>query len=132
MNPLFKFKELAEKFPAVQATAPTVTPPVGQTLCACGKKFMPMSEIKIVKTRYCTATDNICDACLQHVKTHSTIVCTRCKSVAARLAPHRDPSGFVFEAGKSYHTPFCPNCQQDCVSSPIAEKAVWDQEQNRK
>ena len=132
MNPLLKFKELAEKLPTVKAEAPAITSPEGQTLCACGKKFIPMSEVKIVKSRYCTATDNICDACVGNVKNHSLIVCTRCKTVAARLAPHQDPSGFRFEAGKPYHTPYCPNCVPTCVSSPIAEKAVWDQEQKRK
>jgi len=133
MKPLLQLKDLVDKLPAVKPAKPaTIQPPAGMNHCACGKKFIPIGEIKIVKTPHCTAIDTMCRECRQQCSKHSLIVCVRCKSVAAKLAPHRDNSGFVFEPGKPYHTPFCPNCVQDCVTSPIAEKAIWDQDQKRK
>jgi len=133
MNPFLQLKDLVDKLPPVKPAEPAgIQPPVGMTPCACGKKFIPITDIKIITTPYCTAIDTMCRECCQQCPKHALIVCIRCKSVAAKLAPHRDKSGFVFEASKPYHTPFCPNCAPDCVSSPIAEKAVWDQEQKRK
>jgi len=128
---LLQYQELLDKLPKIQADAPAITCPDGMIACACAKKFIPMSEVKIHKTPYCQAIDTICSECLKQCPKHSLIVCIGCSTVAARLAPHRDKSGFVFEPAKPYHTPYCPNCQPDCVSSPVAEKAVWDQE-NRK
>ena len=131
-NPLLRFKEIADKLPTTESKAPAIEPPPGQTSCACGKKFMPVSEIKFLKTQYCTATDHICNGCVNNITNASLIVCVRCKAVVARLAPHRTKNGFTFEPGKPYHTPYCPNCQPDCVSSPIAEERVWDESQKRK
>ncbi len=128
---LFKYRELLEELPKIEAQAPQINAPVGMSPCACGKKFIPMSEIKVHKTPYCQAIDTICNECCKEVRTHVLIVCTGCKTVVARFAPHVDKSGFVWKASTPYHTPYCPNCQPDCASSPVAEKYVWDQEKRK-
>ena len=79
-------------------------------------------------TGYIQALDSVCTFCRKDVSNTCPIVCVGCKSVISRMAPHKDKSGFKFEANKVYHTDRCPSCSLDCKTSFLIEKAAYDKE----
>lgn len=104
-------------------------PPPGHCPCACGKKFIPVSEIKFHNTKFMKGvTDSLCDECLPMVKNFAIVVCIKCRSVVARMAPTHFRTGFVVRAGEYYHTNACPNCVKDVKSTILIEKYFYEKE----
>lgn len=131
---------LPEKWGRTLLDGPTITPgipelpkpPQGTVECACGKKHIPLSEVKIHNTQFAKgASDTICNECLNNINTHSMIVCLGCKAVVARVPPHRQPNGFRFEPNGYYHVSACPNCVKPPKSiekSMVIEAEVYARE----
>jgi len=104
-------------------------PPPGHIHCACGKKFIPLSKLKIHNTPFLKGvTDCICDECVPDMRRLAFIVCVRCKSVVSRLQPLKCKSGFQIRAGEYYHTNACPDCVKNLEKSVIIEKYFYDRE----
>ncbi len=116
--------------PAPPFAAPPVPPnaaPPGMVKCACGKKNMPFAEVRFHNSPFVQGiTDGICRECWPWYKQHTMVVCIKCRSVVARMAPERCPSGFVLRPGGLVHTNGCPNCIKDVVVTFLIEKAFFD------
>jgi hypothetical protein len=120
---------LEQRGDAPQAPKPTYTPPAGTIHCACGKKFIPMTDVRYFDTRHIKGVaDTVCKECWPDVKGLVPIVCVKCKAVVSRVQPHRTPSGFAFLKGESYHTDVCPNCRPNVKVSVLLEKYFYDKE----
>jgi hypothetical protein len=128
---LGKLKEIVDQMPEAPK-APTPVIEADRVLCACGKKKIHISEVKRLRTSTGFVLDYICDECERMVPNHSRIVCLRCRKVVSRMPPHKDPSGFVFEARKFYHVDACPDCQPGLTSSNLLEKQQFDAERRGK
>lgn len=82
--------------------------------CACGEKRIPTQECRVFTTdANVSVIDRTCDECKPNVKGMCAIVCTKCKDVVAYVAPGKSDSGFVMEAGKTYHVDRCPQCDPE-------------------
>lgn len=105
---------------------PVVASPVGMVRCACNKKDIPLEAVRYHNTGVVQASDSLCRECLTNVRTHSVVVCVKCQAVVARIAPHKDKSGFVFEPRKCYHTDACPGCNPGLQTSKLIERTLFD------
>ena len=95
--------------------------------CICGN-IVPVTKFTVINTGVMLAVNNVCKGCkegeLEDTKL-ARIICVRCQKVVARFKPHKDKKdGFVFEAGKSYHTDMCPACVENAERSIIIEKRI--------
>ena len=77
--------------------------------CIC-KKPLYTTDIVPTWTGQVHALNNVCKDCTKEASKLATLVCVACKQVVGRLTPHKDKTGFVFEAGKFYHIDFCGTC----------------------
>ena len=95
--------------------------------CICGK-IVPITRFVKLDTGVMHVVNNVCKGCAEGEKEDAKlarIVCIRCRKVVARLKPHKDTKdGFVFKAGKSYHTDMCPGCVENPERSIIVEKRI--------
>ena len=102
--------------------------------CACGKLVSP-TKFTTLDTGVMVVVNNVCKGCKEGAKEDSElarIVCVRCKKVVARIKPQKDAKdGFVFEAGKSYHTDMCPGCVANAERSIIIEKRILELRKNK-
>lgn len=106
---------------------PTYDPPPGTIHCACGKKFIPMTDIRYFDTRLIKGVaDTVCKECCPDVKDLVPIVCIVCHSVVSRVQPHKVKAGFEFRKGEYYHVNACPNCKKEIKSSVLLEKYFFD------
>ena len=94
--------------------------------CACGKK-VPAFHMRLLRSlRIGTFPDNVCKGCEKELDQYATVVCMRCKTTVARLAPHKDKFGFMFRSGRLYHVRHCPGCSGiDVLGSVILEQAEY-------
>ena len=105
-----------------------------QTKCVCGK-WQPNSLMEEINSGVVTALSNVCRGCVdgcRHDRETARIICTGCRRVIARIAPHKDPTGFKFEANRCYHVMACPGCKTDAKESHILEKVLHDRNLGRK
>ena len=96
--------------------------------CACGKnKKITTPGFGIYMTNYGPTLNNVCRGCESLWDDHARMVCCTCKTVVARLKPHRDPkTGFEFKKGGDYHTERCGVCHPGLKESIILEKAMYE------
>jgi hypothetical protein len=87
-------------------------PTIGK--CAC-QKMVPLSNFRVYNTGLINAVDNVCPGCRHGLEKYAIIVCARCRAVVARIEPHKDKTGFVFEPGRSYHLDCCAICEPQVV-----------------
>lgn len=99
--------------------------PEGQVRCACGKKYMDLTEVRSYQTGVCHARDLMCNACRVQLPHHALLVCVECRMVVARMAPEKLKSGFQIQARQIYHTNACPCCQPDVTKSRIIEADLF-------
>lgn len=129
-------KEMLEKLYNQIADLPIINPktpdpltgaPPGQVRCACGKKFIPMSDINYHQTSLVmSASDTECRECLPAHKNFALIVCLKCRAVVAKMAPTQFPGGFRMAANWCYHVAQCPTCCPGIKTSSVLEKYVYD------
>ena len=96
----------------------------GKIKCICDK-WKNATELEQIHTGVVGALSNVCRDCaegLKHDREMSRIVCVKCKTVVARIQPHRDPDGFRFMPNASYHIAQCAHCVPGLESSDIIEK----------
>lgn len=99
-----------------------------QILCQGCQDWYHISEFKYVNTGYIKVLDPVCKDCSKELKNTSYLACVNCKEIVSRMKPHKDSSGFVFEKNKIYHMSQCPKCVENCTSSTLAEKIIYDRE----
>lgn len=88
------------------------------------KEHMPQLSSCVVP-KFC---DNICFTCRsKEVKKWYTVVCTRCKEVAAKGEPRTDNDGFTYQAGQIYHVVNCAGCCPGLKSAEVVEHILWRQ-----
>ena len=106
---------------------------ITKTRCACGK-VKPTAQMQVFNTGVVHAVDNICRGCEHLDKGLARIVCVRCRVVVARVSPHKDPIGFRFDAGRTYHTESCPVCDPSVENNRtlIIEQFLYHRERGRK
>ena len=136
MHPMHEAAQVMERIIADRGDAPLpdkpdFTVPAGTTRCACGKKFIPMGDLRYFNTEFVRGVlDSICKECAGSVKGMVPIVCVKCKAVVARVQPYRFENGFEFRKDKMYHTDACPNCDPQLKSgvrsSRLIEKHVYE------
>jgi hypothetical protein len=97
-----------------------------ETLCCICQDYKHISEFRSFHTGYIYVFDPVCSVCEKEVSNTAYLVCVKCKSVVSRMKPHTDDGGFVFEKNKAYHLDRCPTCSDDCSSSTLAEKVIYD------
>jgi hypothetical protein len=100
----------------------TITPTY---TCACNK-LKPVSEARFKHTGVRNIIDPVCKGC---EKTHAglaTIVCGKCGALVGTMKPHKDKTGFVFNAGSYYHTDACSDCKPEATQVTIIEKKIFD------
>ena len=119
--------ELAKRGDAIPVIGPDLkrTDILTHGKCAC-QKLKSLSEFKVANSGVVTYTDNVCEGCEQAIRGLAVVICTKCKEVIARVEPFKDATGFVFSAGRAYHTAACPNCSPGLTFSPIIEKVLHD------
>lgn len=101
--------------------------------CACGKMCSPL-KFSPLHTGVMQVLNNVCPGCKDGAKADkelSKIVCVGCRKVVLRPPPFRDPDGFTYVAGKTYHTENCPVCKPDIVQSLIIEKVLYMKKQGK-
>lgn len=99
-----------------------------EVMCCGCNTYVHISEFKSINTGYIKAFDPVCNSCSSDIEGTCPIVCVPCKTVVSRMKPHKDNSGFVFEKNKAYHTDRCPNCDDNCTTSFLIEKAAYDKD----
>lgn len=92
--------------------------------CGCGK-FRPIETMAIRDSGVLKYVDNVCPDCAGQDKGMARIICAGCRTVVARMAPHKDKNGFKVEAGKCYHVDQCPGCNPKLEKSMIIEKVIY-------
>tara|TARA_B100000579_G_scaffold437938_1_gene470093 strand:+ start:15342 stop:15767 length:426 start_codon:yes stop_codon:yes gene_type:complete len=97
-----------------------------ELLCQGCSSWYHISDFKKVNTGYIEVLDPLCASCSKELENTSYLACVRCKEIVSRMKPHKDNTGFVFEKNKVYHMNQCPGCVDDCVSSTLAEKVIYD------
>jgi hypothetical protein len=103
--------------------------PPGQVRCACGKKFIQMTDIAYHKTGLVdAASDTECKECLPAHKGFALVVCLTCKAVVAKMPPKKYQGGFEMLASRCYHVTKCPTCHPDIKTSHVLEKYLYDKE----
>lgn len=95
--------------------------------CGCGK-LKAIRNFSVKDSGVVRYLDNICEGCPRRAELEEqvTIICAQCKKVAGRMDPAKDPTGFEFKAGKTYHTHQCPFCNPGLTKFPIIEKLLYD------
>lgn len=120
-------QELAEVLKSLPAP-PKMVHAGDKVLCVCGE-WAPLTEVSIVDTGVVKALNNVrrgCAACEKEDKLTAKLVCVRCKTVVARMKPHKDKDGFVYVAGRAYHLDGCPSCVEGLEYSSIVEKKIYE------
>ena len=105
-----------------------------QTQCVCGV-WKPNSEMEEVNSGVVVALSNVCRGCVSGRKLDremARLICTGCRRVIARVAPHKDRTGFAYEANRCYHVLECPVCKPGLTESHILEKVLHDRRLGRK
>jgi hypothetical protein len=105
---------------------PLVGAPPGKVRCACGAKFISLTDIVYHQTGIITASDTECRECLPGHKNFALVICLKCKSVVAKMAPGKFKGGFEMVANGYYHISTCPNCHPGIKVSHVIEKYVYD------
>lgn len=111
---------------------PPPKPPVFDALdrleqCGCGK-MKAIRNFSVKDSGVVKYLDNICHECphTADLEQQAVIICAQCKKVAGRMEPVKDPTGFEFKSGKTYHTDQCPFCNPSLTKFPIIEKLLYD------
>jgi hypothetical protein len=95
--------------------------------CLCGRD-VPLSVLTMLDTGVVQARNNVCADCKEGRREDrklSRIVCVGCRAVVARMVPHKDVDGFVFEADRNYHIERCSVCSEGLTESLLLEKKIW-------
>lgn len=95
--------------------------------CACGNN-VPVTMFKQMNSGVVQFSNNICPGCKEAEKLDketARIICIHCKKVVARLKPVKEKNGFVYQAGRTYHSDACPECKPDLTESQIVEKVIY-------
>jgi hypothetical protein len=87
---------------------------LAEAQCAC-QKSVPVTNFRVFHSGLAPVIDNICPGCRSTAAGMALIVCPRCRAVVARIAPHKDATGFKFEPDKCYHVDCCPVCEPDLI-----------------
>lgn len=87
---------------------------VAMGLCPrCGKEngtiVMAKKNYKGQMNRY-EVTPDLCDTCLEAIKTAATLVCNNCGQIVAKIEAGTTPDGFVIEPNSTLHTDACSKC----------------------
>ena len=129
-----KAKDIAAALEATKHLEPDRTPlddPMydkTRIQCVCGS-WKHITDMEHINTGVVLAVSNVCKGCKEAVKDDratARIVCVKCKTVVARMAPHKDNTGFAFKANYSYHINACANCTPGLTTSAIIEKKLHD------
>lgn len=103
-----------------------------ETVCACGKNIHILTPdfFKFLDDGVVKFQNNVCPGCKDGEKADRELarfVCIKCKRAWYRIKPCKDSTGFVYSAGKSYHTDGCPYCAPPGKSQvKILEKVIHD------
>lgn len=99
--------------------------------CACGNIIHTLTPdfFKFLNDGVLTFQNNVCPGCKEGEKADremARFVCVRCRKAWFRIPPNKDKTGFLFSAGKSYHTDGCPFCRADGKDNKvkILEKVI--------
>lgn len=95
--------------------------------CACGKK-VPVTTFPMMHSGVVQFPNNICPGCKEAEKLDretARIICVRCRKVVARLKPVKEKNGFIYQAGRTYHSDACPECKPNLTESQIVEKVIY-------
>jgi len=129
--------------------------PEGKVRCAGCGKLIDVQETTAITSPHTykfgsnTIVDTTCSDCRKNVKDYSYVVCPHTQRVVARMEPHTDPTGFVFEKNKIYHVDTSPNYEKEnnpefkienkddgseqiVLSAVIIEKMLYDKTNKNK
>jgi hypothetical protein len=81
-----------------------------QMRCACGK-WKPVTEMTLRYSGVVPYMDNVCRGCPIGKDAMAKLVCSGCKTLVARLTPHKDKSGFRYIGDHCYHIDECAICK---------------------
>jgi hypothetical protein len=102
--------------------------------CACTKKANPY-QFSALDTGVLQVLNNVCRGCSQGLKLDkemARVVCVGCRRVVMRFPPVKDPDGFEYKAGTSYHTERCLVCSPGLDKSVIVEKVIFMRKNGKK
>lgn len=102
--------------------------------CACGKT-VPITSLEEINTGVFKIIGDVCKGCKDGKRLDAQlarVVCSRCKRVITRIKPAKDKTGFVFQAGRTYHLAECALCNPKIERCPIIEKVIWNRTHNTK
>lgn len=105
---LLELKDVSDQLPVLRPAV--IQPPTEHRCRACGEKF---GELEFGRhwTGVVWVRDLLCCACAgKFIKDTCQLACLTCQVIATRMQKLKDQSGFVFEAGRFYHTKECPEC----------------------
>lgn len=110
-----------------------------QVLCDTSSNPLPgtivpclMCAKPFLMRRYSGIPDQICPECYVTYADAAKIVCKKCKTTIARVAPEVMDSGFYVRPRAVLHADACNVCKPGLLSSVVLEVDEWERRVGRK
>lgn len=108
---------------------PKLVKPEDTHVCMC-QRTVPASTFTMLDTGVIKVVNNVCPDCVEGRREDTKlarIACVSCKTVVARIEPHKDVDEFTFKANHTYHVAQCGSCTPGLTESAIIEKRIHQQ-----
>lgn len=120
-RPLLELKEVTDRMGPLPQPKLVVTLQSHQ--CESCKGEFSEPEFFWHWTGVVRAMDLLCPKCAQQaLKDTCQLVCLTCCTLVTRMQKLKTESGFLFEAGKYYHTKDCPHCLKESDLPPGTQR----------